>query len=82
MQKRFRAVDKMLAAGYESPYQFELVTAIRFVYFHRMPMDILVLEVDRRRAGDSTNIIEAPIASVITSISYDHRNVLGNTLGK
>ena len=45
-------------------------------------MDILVLEVGLGGRGDSTNIIEAPIASVITSISYDHRNVLGNTLGE
>ncbi len=78
----FRAVDKMLEAGCESPTEFELVTAIGFVYFHRMPMDILVLEVGLGGRGDSTNIIEAPLASVITSISYDHRNVLGNTLGE
>lgn len=76
----FRAVDQMLESGYESPTEFELVTAIGFVYFDRMPMDILVLEVGLGGRGDSTNIIKSPLASVITSISYDHRNVLGETL--
>lgn len=78
----FQAVEQMLASGYESPTEFELVTAIGFVYFHRMPMDILVLEVGLGGRGDSTNIIKTPLASVITSISYDHRDVLGETLGE
>lgn len=76
----FNAVDIMLAEGCESPTEFELVTAIGFVYFSRKPIDILVLEVGLGGRGDSTNMIKAPLASVITSVSYDHMNVLGNTL--
>ncbi len=75
----FRAVDRMLADGCESPTEFELVTAIGFVYFSRKPIDILVLEVGLGGRGDSTNIIKAPLASVITSISRDHMDVLGET---
>ncbi len=76
----FDAVEKMLAEGYESPTEFELVTAIGFVYFSRKPIDILVLEVGLGGRGDSTNIIKAPLASVIVSISRDHMEVLGDTL--
>jgi len=76
----FNAVDIMLAEGCESPTEFELVTAIGFVYFSRKPIDILVLEVGLGGRGDSTNMIKAPLASVITSVSYDHMNVLGSTL--
>ena len=76
----FRAVEQMLDSGYESPTEFELVTAIGFVYFGGKPIDILVLEVGLGGRGDSTNIIKAPLASVITSISHDHMNVLGDTL--
>jgi len=75
----FDAVDRMLADGFESPTEFELVTAIGFVYFSRKPIDILVLEVGLGGRGDSTNIIKKPLASVITSISRDHMDVLGDT---
>ncbi len=80
--KVFRAVDRMIAAGYESPTEFELVTAMGFVYFAGKPLDILLLEVGLGGRGDSTNIIKEPLASVITSISYDHMEVLGDTLEK
>ena len=76
----FEKVDEMLSGGSESPTEFELVTAMAFVYFSRKPMDFLVLEVGLGGRGDSTNVIERPIASVITSISYDHTDVLGETL--
>lgn len=76
----FEKVQEMLDSGMESPTEFELVTAMAFVYFSRKPMDFLVLEVGLGGRGDSTNVIEKPVASVITSISYDHTDVLGETL--
>jgi dihydrofolate synthase/folylpolyglutamate synthase len=78
----FECVDLLLEQGCESPTEFELVTAIGFVYFSRKPIDILILEVGLGGRGDSTNIIKNPLVSVITSISYDHMNVLGNTLSE
>lgn len=78
----FLKVEEMISLGYESPTEFELVTAIGFVYFSRQPMDFLVLEVGLGGAGDSTNLIKHPIASVITSISFDHMEQLGDTLEK
>ena len=78
----FAAVDRMLLEGLESPTEFELVTAIGYVYFSRKPIDFLVLEVGLGGRGDSTNLVKDPLISVITSISYDHMEVLGDTLEK
>ncbi len=79
-KEAFQAVNLMMAQGYESPTEFELITAIAFIYFNRMPMDILILEVGLGGRRDSTNIIRNPLVSVITSVSNDHLNVLGATL--
>lgn len=73
-------VEKMVSQGYEPPTEFELVTAIGFVYFSRKPLDFLVLEVGLGGKGDSTNLIKTPAATVITSISFDHMDQLGHTL--
>lgn len=81
-EKVFEKVDQMISMGFESPTEFELVTAIGFVYFSKKPIDFLVLEVGLGGRGDSTNIIKNPLVSVITSISYDHVDVLGDTLEK
>lgn len=78
----FAAVDRMLLEGLESPTEFELVTAIGYVYFSRKPIDFLVLEVGLGGRGDSTNLVKDPLISVITSISYDHMEVLGDTIEK
>ena len=76
----FEKIEEMLVQGHESPTEFELVTALAFLYFSKKPMDFLILEVGLGGRGDSTNVIEKPVASVITSISYDHTDVLGETL--
>lgn len=58
---------------------FELTTALAFMYFSRKKVDIAVVEVGLGGRLDATNVI-TPEVSVITSISYDHTAVLGNTL--
>ena len=58
---------------------FEITTALAFVYFARCKVDVAVIEVGLGGRLDATNII-TPIVSVITSLSYDHTAVLGNTL--
>ncbi|MDF3003493.1 MAG: bifunctional folylpolyglutamate synthase/dihydrofolate synthase [Bacillota bacterium] len=75
-------VDQMLEEGMESPTEFELITAIAFLYFAEQDMDYLVLEVGLGGIGDSTNMMSKPAASVITSISFDHTEYLGDTLEK
>ncbi len=62
-----------------SPTFFEVVTALTLLYFKREKIDIGVIETGMGGRLDATNII-IPEVSVITSISADHREFLGNTL--
>ena len=63
------------------PSFFELTTALAFVYFAEQKVDIAVIEVGLGGRLDCTNII-TPLLSVITNISFDHTQFLGDTLGK
>lgn len=73
------AVEKVIKEGYDHPTQFEILTALMFLYFYREKVDYGVVEVGLGGALDSTNVL-TPIVSVITSISYDHMNILGDTI--
>ena len=66
----------------DKPTEFELITAIAFEYFHRHDCDVVVLEAGMGGRLDSTNIIQAPILSVITGIALDHTAFLGDTVEK
>jgi dihydrofolate synthase / folylpolyglutamate synthase len=59
---------------------FEVITAVAFLLFARTPADLCVLEVGLGGRGDATNVIARPAATAITSISLDHRELLGDTL--
>ncbi len=74
------AADAMVARGEESPTEFEIITAIGFLYFKEMNADVVVLEVGLGGDGDSTNVCARPEVTVITSISFEHMEQLGNTL--
>lgn len=63
------------------PSFFELTTALAFRYFAEQHVDIAVIEVGLGGRLDCTNII-TPVVSVITNISFDHTQFLGNTLVK
>lgn len=58
---------------------FELETTMALLYFYRKDVDIVVLETGLGGMYDCTNIVN-PLVSVITSVGYDHMNILGNTL--
>ena len=62
------------------PTEFEIITAVAFQYFLEENCDIVVLEVGLGGTLDSTNIISNAEVSIITSISMDHTDVLGETL--
>ena len=62
-----------------NPSFFELTTALAFKYFSDQKIDIAVIEVGLGGRLDCTNII-IPILSIITNISYDHTQFLGNSL--
>ena len=60
---------------------FELTTALAFLYFSQKEVEYAVIEVGLGGRLDATNIVD-PILSIITSISYDHVQILGNTLSE
>lgn len=60
---------------------FELTTAIAFLYYSKMKVDCAVIEVGLGGRLDATNLVK-PLLSVITTISFDHMAVLGNTLAE
>lgn len=60
--------------------RFELVTVIAIVYFIQSNCDFIVLETGLGGTYDSTNIITNTMLAVITKISYDHMDFLGNTI--
>ena len=63
------------------PSFFEVTTALAFKYFRDMEVDIAIIEVGLGGRLDCTNII-TPLVSVITNISFDHTQFLGDTLAK
>jgi dihydrofolate synthase / folylpolyglutamate synthase len=63
------------------PTFFEVLTLVAFLYFREKRIDIAVLEVGMGGRFDATNVV-TPLVSVITSISKDHQEHLGTTIGK
>jgi dihydrofolate synthase / folylpolyglutamate synthase len=59
---------------------FEVETAAAFLLFSRHPADVLLLEVGLGGRLDATNVVERPLASVITRVSLDHHDFLGDTI--
>ena len=62
--------------------EFELTTALAFLYFARMHTDICVVECGLGGRDDATNVIPPPLAAVITQVSPDHTSILGKTIAK
>jgi dihydrofolate synthase/folylpolyglutamate synthase len=61
---------------------FEITTAVGLMLFARHPADVLLMEVGLGGRLDATNVIEHPLASIITPIAIDHTDFLGDTLDK
>ena len=78
-----QARDKMISEGLcDEPTEFELITAICFLYFADQKIDVAVLETGLGGRLDSTNIVSDPLVTVITAIGLDHCGVLGNTVAE
>ena len=73
------AVDKVMEEGYTHPTEFEIITCLMFKYFYDKKVEYAVIEVGLGGRLDSTNVV-SPVLTVITSISLDHTNILGNTI--
>ena len=61
---------------------FEITTAAAFLAFAQEPADLLLLETGLGGRLDATNVIERPLVTAITPISYDHMQFLGDTLAQ
>ncbi len=73
------AYDELASEGiFVSEYEF--LTVMAFIYFIKMGCELVLLEVSMGGRMDTTNVIPAPLVSVITPISYDHMTILGSTL--
>jgi dihydrofolate synthase / folylpolyglutamate synthase len=72
---------KPILEKYPETNTFEIMTLLAFLYFSRQKVDIAVMEVGLGGRLDPTNVV-TPMVSVITSVSYDHMEILGDTLEK
>jgi dihydrofolate synthase/folylpolyglutamate synthase len=61
---------------------FEITTAVGLMLFARHPADVLLLEVGLGGRLDATNVVDHPLATVITRIAIDHTDFLGDTIEK
>lgn len=62
--------------------EFEILTVAAFLYFYRQAVDFAIMEVGLGGRLDATNIVKSPMLCVITSISMDHTDRLGDTIAK
>lgn len=76
-----KVIGNVIALGFDHPTEFEIITCAMFLYFYKNHVDYAVIEVGLGGRLDSTNVIN-PILSIITSISFDHMKILGDTLDK
>ncbi|MFN2122558.1 MAG: bifunctional folylpolyglutamate synthase/dihydrofolate synthase [Candidatus Promineifilaceae bacterium] len=78
-----KALDRVKGIVPEFPNitWFEIVTAVAFCYFALQEIDVAVIEVGLGGRLDATNVL-TPLKSVITSLSYDHTSLLGDTLAE
>ncbi|OZV23502.1 bifunctional folylpolyglutamate synthase/dihydrofolate synthase [Streptococcus sobrinus] len=73
-------LDQVAETEFGSLTEFELVTVLAFLYFERIqPVDIAIIEAGIGGRFDSTNVIN-PLATICTSIGYDHTDTLGERL--
>ncbi|MCX7975289.1 MAG: bifunctional folylpolyglutamate synthase/dihydrofolate synthase [Candidatus Aminicenantes bacterium] len=80
LKKKIEGLIESKKLGYPPTY-FEILTALAFLYFAQEKVDLAVLEVGLGGRLDATNVV-TPLVSVITSISRDHMEHLGNTIKK
>ena len=78
-----QCLERVIAAtenDSETPTQFEIITAVAWLYFAEKKVDIAVIETGLGGRLDATNVCENPLVSVITSISLEHWQILGPTV--
>lgn len=76
------AIKQLMQDGYAHPTYFEFLFGIGMMIFYNNNVEVAVLETGMGGRLDATNVIIAPLVSIITSISLEHTEVLGDTLPK
>lgn len=76
------ACEIMEQEGAEHPTEFELTTAVCYLWFNNENVDVAVLETGLGGRLDSTNVIENPLCTVITAMGMDHSDRLGSTIAE
>lgn len=76
-----RVCDTMTGEGLPHPTAFEVETALGFLYFRRKDCDLVVMETGMGGRLDATNVIGNTLVAALTSVSMDHMQYLGDTLG-
>ena len=66
----------------DQPTQFEILTAMAFLYFAAEKVDYAVIEVGLGGLWDSTNVLEKPVVTVITNVALDHTDRLGKEISR
>ena len=74
------AIRPVADAMEDKPTEFELITALAFLYFAKHRCDVVVLECGLGGRLDATNIIKTPLLTLITGIALDHTAILGDTI--
>jgi dihydrofolate synthase/folylpolyglutamate synthase len=80
LEQVLRAADQIESKLGCRPTEFELLTAMGFLYFEQEKVDVLILEVGLGGRLDATNLVRRPRLTVITNVTMDHENFLGNDL--
>lgn len=75
-------MEEMRKAGEALPSPFEIETALSFLYYREKKCDLVLLECGMGGLTDATNVIRSTRLAVITSISMDHMEYLGHTVGE
>lgn len=77
-----QVTDEFVAEGLEHPSYFEILFAVGMLYFQEQQVEYAVLETGLGGRLDATNTVLHPLACIITSISLDHTEYLGDTVEK
>lgn len=82
MEQLLPALELRKSKGKPLPSPFEIETALSFLYYRKKQCDLVLLECGMGGKMDATNVIKTTELAVITSISMDHMEYLGDTVGK
>lgn len=81
-EKVWKVIQEMQADGFAHPAYFEILFAVCLVLFAQHGVEYAVLETGLGGRLDATNVVEHPLVCVLTSISLDHTEILGDTIGQ